>query len=419
MTGDSSNGFEVLPGSETVPTERAYFIERTGVIIRWMLIAAGTIIQVWEPVIPNKCFYAALPVAVLYNLFVRILLERKRDRVLAIGYFTAVMDNIVSMVLIYLATTTDIYLWYFVLLVSHAARFGFTGAIVSPILFSLFYVGGLLLRGFPIHADSIIIRVSFFLITGIVSGYLAREEHRRFNRILTQQRDVFVAQQKRKEMRDMLQRYLSYNLVDELLKDPTRIQLGGVKRKVSVLFSDISGFTRLLSVAEPERVIRILNEYLTEMTEIIFRYEGMVDKFVGDAVIGIFGALKTSPTDTYRAVKTALTMQERLRELQERWKVSIGEMIEARVAVNTGEVILGNIGSPMRMDYTAIGDTVNTASRLQAVADTGKVVISKTTFEELGRRAGVRELGMVTLKGKPEPIEVYEVLSLEEGGDQG
>lgn len=412
--GDSKEVQDGLFEGRIDPTDRTYFIERTGVIIRWMLIVAGTVIQIWEPVIPNNCFYAALPVAIIYNLLVRILLEKKRNRLLAISYFTAVMDNVVSMVLIYFATTTDIYLWYFVLLVSHAARFGFVGAVVSPAIFSLLYVGGIVLRGYSVSYNAIVIRVTFFMLTGIVSGYLAREEHRRFDRILKQQMDVLVARQKRKEMRDVLQRYLSYNLVDELLKDPAKIRLGGVKQKVSVLFSDISGFTRMLSVTEPERVIRILNEYLTEMTEIIFRYNGMVDKFVGDAVIGIFGALKTSPFDTYRAVKTALAMQERLRELQRVWKESIGEVIEARIAVNTGEVILGNIGSPVRMDYTAIGDAVNTASRLQAIAETGKVVISKTTFEELGAGVGVKELGKVSLKGRLEPIEAYEVVSLEE-----
>jgi len=249
-----------------------------------------------------------------------------------------------------------------------------------------------------------------------VSGYLAREEHRRFDRILKQQRDIFVTTQKRKEMRDMLQRYLSYNIVDELLNDPSKIQLGGTRQKVSVLFSDISGFTRMLSVTEPERVIKVLNEYLTEMTEIIFRYEGMVDKFVGDAVIGIFGALKTSPGDTYRAVKAAMSMQERLVELQKKWKENINEIIEARIAVNTGEVILGNIGSPQRMDYSAIGDTVNTASRLQAIAEIGKVIISSSTYRELEKKVHVKQLGEVTLKGKTQPIEVYEVLRLEEEG---
>jgi class 3 adenylate cyclase len=411
-----SSELDILLEGAIEPTERIVFIERTGVIIRWMLILAGTIIQIWEPVIPNKCFYVALPLAIIYNLAVRVLLEKTPSHIHFISYFTAIMDNIVSMVLIYLATTTDIYLWYFVLLISHAARFGFTGAIVSPVLFSILYVGGLLLRGFEVPVSTIIIRVSFFIITGVVSGYLAREEHRRFDRILKQQRDIFVTKQKRKEMRDMLQRYLSYNIVDELLNDPSKIQLGGTRKKVSVLFSDISGFTRMLSVTEPERVIKVLNEYLTEMTEIIFRYEGMVDKFVGDAVIGIFGALKTSPDDTYRAVKAAMSMQERLLELQKKWKENINEIIEARIAVNTGEVILGNIGSPQRMDYTAIGDTVNTASRLQAIAEIGKVIISRSTYRELEQKVHVKQLGKVTLKGKTQPIEVYEVLRLEEEG---
>jgi class 3 adenylate cyclase len=417
--GDPQEPQDAPLDSRVDPAERTYFIERTGVIIRWMLIAAGTVIQVWEPVIPSKCFTVALPLAVLYNLLVRILLEKKREKLRVISLFTAAMDNVVSLVLIYLATDTDIYLWYFVLLVSHAARFGFVGALVSPVLFSLFYVGSLSLRGIDVPVGSLVTRATFFIITGIVSGYLAREEHRRFDRILKQQLDVLAARQKRKEMRDMLQRYLSYNLVDELLADPSKIRLGGVKRKVSVLFSDISGFTRLLSVTEPEKVVRVLNEYLTEMTGIIFRHDGMVDKFVGDAVIGIFGALKTSPGDTRRAVKTALAMQDRLRELQSAWKESMGEVIEARIAVNTGEVILGNIGSPMRMDYTAIGDAVNTACRLQAIAETGKVVVSRTTLKELGEGVVVKELGKVALKGKPEPIEAFEVVSLEEREERG
>jgi adenylate cyclase len=202
--------------------------------------------------------------------------------------------------------------------------------------------------------------------------------------------------------------------VEELLKNPSRIQLGGVRQKVSVLFSDISGFTRMLSVMDPERVIKILNQYLTEMTQIIFQFDGMVDKFVGDAVIGIFGAVHPAADDTLRAVQAALSMQERLRWLQQQWRESGQEIIEARIAVNTGEVVLGNIGSPQRMDFTAIGDTVNTASRLQGVAEVGKVIISRATCEELADRIEVKDLGEVALKGKGKPIGVYEVLSLRE-----
>ena len=413
-SGTKESEFESLLEGEIDPSERAHFIERTGVLIRWMLILAGTIIQIVEPVVPALCFYIALPVAILYNLGVSYLLRRHRERIIEISYFTAIMDNIVSMVLIFLARTTDIYLWYFVLLVSHAARFGFVGSIVSPVIFSVLYVGGLLLRGFSLPLNTILIRVSFFLITGIVSGYLAREEYRRFIRILKQQRDIFFSLQKRREMREMLQRYLSYNLVEELLKDPSWIQLGGVRKKVSVLFSDISGFTRMLSVMEPERVIKILNQYLTEMTEVIFRYNGMVDKFVGDAIIGIFGAVHPAPDDTLRAVQAAVSMQEHLRTLQQQWRESGQEIIEARIAVNTGEVILGNIGSPQRMDFTAIGDTVNTASRLQGIAEVGKVIINKTTCEELTDRIEVKDLGEVALRGKEKPIGVYEVVSLRE-----
>jgi adenylate cyclase len=113
-------------------------------------------------------------------------------------------------------------------------------------------------------------------------------------------------------------------------------------------------------------------------------------------------------------VKTALHMQNRLRELQSRWKQNLGEVITARIAVNTGEVILGNIGSPKRMDYTAIGDPVNIASRLQAIAELGSVVISKATYEENRGAVQVRNLGRVVLKGKEKPIDVFEVQGIEE-----
>jgi class 3 adenylate cyclase len=181
---------------------------------------------------------------------------------------------------------------------------------------------------------------------------------------------------------------------------------------VTVLFSDISGFTRLLSSIDAEKVVAILNEYLTEMTNIIFTNGGMVDKFVGDAVIGIFGAPMASEGDAVRAVRTAVEMQERLGTLQNGWKQSFKEVIEARIAVNTGEVILGNIGSPQRMDYTAIGEAVNIASRLQSIAELGTVAVSKSTYDEVKKCVKAKKLGEVSLKGIPEPIMVYEVRSL-------
>ncbi len=392
------------------PTERATFIERTGVILRWILIVTCSIVQFLSPVVPFTVYWIALPIAVLYNAALQLLIRYRRRYILAVSVASGLGDIIVSVALIFFAGRTDIYLWYFVLLVSHAARYGFAGAIVSPILFSAVYAAGLYARGLQFPVDVMLIRSLFFVITGVVSGYLAREEHRRFDSILRQQRELFETRQKRKELRDTLQRYVSFNVVEQLISHPDELKLGGSRRKVSVLFSDIQGFTSLLAVKEPEEIIHQLNEYLTEMTSLIFAFGGMVDKFVGDAIIGIFGALKEQPDDTLRAVRCAIAMQKRLCELQGKWRAEGAPVFNSRTAVNTGEVIMGNVGSPQRMDFTAIGDPVNTASRLQAVAEVGSVVICTGCYAEVKDHLDVKCLGEITLKGKTAPVTVYEIM---------
>jgi len=391
------------------PTERAFFIERTGVIMRWILIVTCSLIQFISPVIPYSVYWPVVALSLLYNGALFWLIHKRRDCIIPISYFSGLADSIISVVLIYFAGLKDVYLWYFVLLVSHAARYGFVGSLVSPLAFSIVYIGGLLIRGLRLPWDTLAIRSTFFIITGVVSGYLAREEHRRFNNILKQQQEIFIAQTKRKELRDMLQRYVSYNVVDELISRTGELKLGGARKKVSVLFSDIQGFTGLLSQVEPEAIIVQLNEYLGEMTNIIFQYNGMVDKFVGDAMIGIFGAIKESPDDARRAVLCALSMQKKLQELQERWQKTYAMVFQVRIAISTGSVIMGNVGSPRRMDFTAIGDPVNTASRLQAVARPGAVVISSDTYGEVQDLVEVEPLGGCKLKGKTHPLEVFEV----------
>ena len=372
----------------------------------------AAVIQLVKPVIDNKYYYFILPVCVLYNFLINVFIYKKREHIKLISQVTAGLDILVSAVLIYLSAKTDIYLWYFVLLVSHAARFGFMGAIVSPIIFSVFYFTSLSVSGVDISAHSMFIRITFFIITGIVSGYLAREEHKRFDNILKQQREIFESLQKRKELREVLQRYVSYNVVEELLSDPEALGLGGTRRKVSILFSDIEGFTSLLSRMDAENVIMLLNEYFTEMTNIIFYYGGMVDKFVGDAIIGIFGAIKPGPDDSLRAVRCAMSMQEKLGELQQKWKTTEEISINSRIAVNTGEVIMGNIGSPKRMDYTAIGDPVNITSRMQSIAERGNVVVSGNTYEEIKEHVDAEFLGDIKLRGRAEPIKVYRLKAL-------
>jgi class 3 adenylate cyclase len=392
------------------PTERASFIERTGVILRWILIVTCSAVQFLSPVVPFTVYWIALPIAVLYNAALQLAIRFRNQHILAISVASGVGDIVVSAVLIFFAARTDIYLWYFVLLVSHAARYGFIGAIVSPLAFSALYAAGLYARGLQFAPEVMLIRSLFFVITGVVSGYLAREEHRRFDRILRQQRELFETQQKRRELRETLQRYVSFNVVEQLISHPEELKLGGSRRKVSVLFSDIQGFTGLLAAKEPEQIIQQLNEYLTEMTDLIFSFGGMVDKFVGDAIIGIFGALGEQPDDTRRAVRCAIAMQRRLCGLQEKWRAAGAPVFNSRIAVNTGEVIMGNVGSPQRMDFTAIGEPVNVASRLQAVANVGSVVICTACYEEVKDVLEVRDQGAITLRGMSEPVRVYEVV---------
>ena len=401
---------EELDQLQLDPTERAFFIERTGVIMRWALIFTCSIIQLVSPVIPFLVFYIALPLSIFYNALLNIYIFKKREYIVLISRFSAVIDIIVSVVLIYFAGQKDIYLWYFVLLVSHAARFGFIGSIISPIIFSIVYITGLYIRGLEFPPHTLVIRSTFFIITGIISGYLAREEHKRFINILNQQKQIFISRQKRKELKEMLQRYVSYNVVEELMRHPEELKMGGSKKKISVLFSDIQGFTELLSNKEPEAVVSQLNEYLTEMSNIIFSYNGMVDKFVGDAVIGIFGAISGKPEDSENAVRCAIAMQQKLFEIQERWKKHSAPVFHSRIAVNTGHVIMGNIGSSKRMDFTAIGDTVNIASRLQAVAQAGSVVISFETYREVKDIFLLKSLEKIQLKGKSQLIDVFEVI---------
>lgn len=392
------------------PTERALFIERTGVILRWVLIFVCSFIQlVIKPIVPQMVYFVALPIAVAYNLGVQILVRRRADRIVVVSAVTAVGDIVVSAVLIYFGGSNDLYLWYFVLLVSHAARFGFLGSILSPAAFTVLYIASLHIQGIELPFSSLAMRATFFITTGLVSGYLAREEKRRFTTILKEQKETMLALQKREEMRQALQRYVSYNVVEELLKNPDSLCVGGARKKITVLFSDIQGFTSLLSTTEPEEVVSILNEYLAEMTQIIFDHGGMVDKFVGDAVIAIFGAIDCREADSLDSVRCAMAMQRRLSELQKRWRASSRFVFNTRIGVCSGEAIMGNIGSPARMDYTAIGDAVNTASRLQSIAEVNTVVVSRSTYDEVRDFFEFTDLGEIILKGKAQAVGVYQV----------
>jgi adenylate cyclase len=226
---------------------------------------------------------------------------------------------------------------------------------------------------------------------------------------------VLSEERRNRQIKGMFSRYVSPKVVEELIKNPAAaMKLGGNKQEVTILFSDIRGFTSLSEQLQPEEVVELLNEYFQTMTDVIFRYDGTVDKFIGDAIMAIFGAPVPHPDDPLRAVRTAVAMQEELKELREKWVARGRRTFEIGVGVNTGEAIVGNMGSIQAMGYTVIGDAVNLASRLESAnKELGtRIIISESTYRRVADFVEVREHTGLKVKGKANALSVFEVLKL-------
>lgn len=202
------------------------------------------------------------------------------------------------------------------------------------------------------------------------------------------------------EVRQAYSRFLPQHVVEDLLKSPGKLKLGGTNQIATVLFADIRGFTRMSARMEPEEVVNILNEYFGEMTEIIFRHGGTLDKFIGDGLMALFGAPYAGPEDAANAVRTAIDMQ---RQIQTQNGLGIG------IGINTGLVTAGYVGSARRFDYTAIGDTVNMASRLESNAPAGEIYLAQSTYAELQGLFPCAPLE-IKVKGKDEPLHCHRLL---------
>jgi adenylate cyclase len=214
--------------------------------------------------------------------------------------------------------------------------------------------------------------------------------------------------QERHMLRDTFSRYVSPELCEEILKNPGVLSLGGRRQPVTVLFADIRNFTSLSEAMAPEDVVEVLNTYFTEMVDLVFRYQGTLDKFVGDALMAVFGVPLPIPQAATRAVECALAMQRHLREMQAAGKTPIQGM---RIGINTGEAIVGNIGSTKRMDFTVVGDVVNVAARLQELAKEleAETLISDATFRELEGQFEVIPEAATVLRGRKEPTPIYRL----------
>lgn len=227
----------------------------------------------------------------------------------------------------------------------------------------------------------------------------------------------FVLENKSKEkVKNAMGKYMSKDVMNRIVQNIDNLGLGGKKSVVTVLFSDIRGFTSMSEQMSAEQVTEILNEYFTEMEPIITKYNGVINKFIGDAVMAIFGEPIQDKNHAQNAVKCAYAMLEKVKELQKKWVREGKPKIEIGVGINTGEVFVGNIGSVNRMEYTVIGDTVNLASRLESYNKTykTKMLISSTTYEEVKGIVNVMRIRDVQIRGKAHKMDIYEVLRVTE-----
>lgn len=224
--------------------------------------------------------------------------------------------------------------------------------------------------------------------------------------------NYFVTGRDKRFIREAFAKYINEEVLSELLKNPEKLKLGGENVPLTILFSDIRGFTSLSENLKPDEVVSLLNEYLTAMVDIVFAHGGTLDKFIGDAVMAFWGAPVKRSDHAERAVQTGLAMLKKVEEIREKWQKEGKPSIRIGIGINTGLVTVGNIGSARSQSYTVIGDEVNLASRLESLNKEMKteMIISESTLSTLRDKIKYRPLGEVKVKGKEKMVNIYEVI---------
>ena len=212
-------------------------------------------------------------------------------------------------------------------------------------------------------------------------------------------------------------KYVSPAVVQAISENPDSLKLGGAKRELTILFSDLAGFTDLSEKLDPQDLITMINEYLSEMTDLVLEEQGTLDKYIGDAIMAFWNAPHPSPDHPDRAMRCAIRMQRKMLDLNARWRAAdpTAETLVVRIGVNTGTVVVGNVGGKDRFDYSALGDAVNLAARLEPANKTYNtlVMVAENTMRAADRKAfRYRELDLIAVKGKLQPVTVYELLEM-------
>lgn len=207
--------------------------------------------------------------------------------------------------------------------------------------------------------------------------------------------------------RENLSRFMSSEVVDRIVKGRAALTLGGERREITVMFADVVGFTMLADEREPEVAVAILNEFFTIVTEIVFQHGGIIDKFIGDCAMAIWGAPESRVDDARQAVRAAEAIVRWLEVGNARWHKQIGRDIEVAIGIHSGPAVVGNIGSEKRMDYTAIGDAVNRAARLERLARPGQILMTRETLQLIGDEFQSHSIGTFDIIGHARPSEIF------------
>ena len=317
-----------------------------------------------------------------------------------VEFHTTTVDNIINKD--YIRTVSPVMI--FILIVLFSFGIGYLFINLKPLSGTLVFFGTII--GYFIIVQLLFLKghvhIDFLKpIMGLVFSFLGIMAYK------------YSAERKEKVwIKKTFSQYMSPDVIKELTENPDKLKLGGERKNLTVLFSDIRGFTSISEKMEPEEISSLLNEYLSAMVDIVFEYKGTVDKFIGDAVMAFWGAPVPQEDHAKKAVACALAMIRKLTEMQEMWKQQGKHIIDIGVGINTGPMVVGNMGAVQRMDYSIIGDNVNLGSRLEGLTRqyNVKIIISEFTYEIVKDSFECNSLGEVKVKGKQKPVKIYEVV---------
>ncbi len=223
----------------------------------------------------------------------------------------------------------------------------------------------------------------------------------------------FTAEAEKRQIKSAFQHYVPTQVVEQIMENIDNLSLGGEKRELTVLFSDIRGFTTIAETLGPEELVKLLNVYLTQMTDKVFKHNGLLDKYIGDAIMAVYGAPIHHPEHAKLACRTALEMMQAMQSLQDEWKKSGFPSVDIGIGINTGAMVVGNMGSKSRFDYTVIGDAVNLGSRIESLNKTygTHILMSEFTYRQVRDEfPHIREIDFTQVKGRQEIVRIYELM---------